>query len=158
VDVIAAKSPDSDQTQIIDLTHDIADTADDKPLMYLDIGPKTTQLYCELIKTAGTIFWNGPMGIFEKTQFAAGSSAIAKAMTKSTAVTVAGGGNTIAAIEHFKLTGQFDFVSAAGSAALEFLSGTILPGLAAIEHSPKQLLAKNYQSFIHILFTCETRF
>lgn len=137
VDAIAAKSIESNQTQIIDLTHNVADTDDDKPLTYLDIGPKTTKLYCELIKTAGTIFWNGPMGVFEKPQFSAGTEAVAKAITKSAAVTVAGGGNTIAAIEHFKLTGRFDFVSAAGSAALEFLSGTILPGLAAIERSNK---------------------
>jgi phosphoglycerate kinase len=134
IDVVAAKSPETDRTQIIDLTHDMADTANDKPLMYLDIGPKTIKLYTELILSAGTVFWNGPMGVYEQPPFAAGTKAIARAMAQSSALTIIGGGDTIAAAHHFKLNNQFDFVSAAGSAALEFLSGTILPGLAALNH------------------------
>lgn len=132
VDAVAARSPESDHTQVIDLTHDIADTPNDKPLMYLDIGPKTIKLYTELILAAGTVFWNGPMGVYEQPQFAAGTAAIAKAMTQSSAMTIVGGGDTIAAVQHFHLADRYDYVSAAGSAALEFLSGTILPGLAAL--------------------------
>ena len=135
VDAVAARSAEAEKTVIVDLTHDIQDTDKDNPLMYLDIGPKTTQLYCELIKTAGTVFWNGPVGVYEKPQFAAGSRAIAQAMAKTTAVTIIGGGDTIAALQQFKLADRMDYLSAAGSAALEFLSGAALPGLVALERS-----------------------
>ena len=137
IDAVAAKSADATETQVIDLTHDIKDTPNDKPLAYLDIGPKTIALYTDLIKTAGTIFWNGPMGVYEEKVFEAGSKAIAKAMAESTAHTIIGGGDTIAALQQFKLADRMDYLSAAGSAALEFLSGATLPGLAALARSPQ---------------------
>lgn len=132
VDVVAAPTPDSTETQIIDLSHDAADTPDDKDLMYLDIGPKTSRLYAELIKQAGSVFWNGPMGVFEKEAFKAGTTAIAQALAESPAVSVLGGGDTVAAVEQLQLQNKYTFVSTAGSAGLEFLAGKELPGLTPL--------------------------
>ena len=92
-------------------------------LMYLDIGPKTTKLYKELIIQAETVFWNGPMGIYEKKTFAQGTKEIARAVAKTSGVTIVGGGDTIAALDKFGYYQSIDYVSMAGSAALEFLSG-----------------------------------
>jgi phosphoglycerate kinase len=97
--------------------------------MFLDIGPKTTQLYKDILQQAKTIFWNGPMGVFEQPEFAKGTQAIAKAIATSKAKTVIGGGDTLRAIHAFKLDKHFDVVSAAGGAALEFLGGKLLPGI-----------------------------
>ncbi|MEN8253219.1 MAG: phosphoglycerate kinase [Patescibacteria group bacterium] len=129
IDVISASSPDSATSETIELVNNNHEKAMKKNLMYLDIGPKTIKLYRELILQAGTVFWNGPMGVFEKTQFATGTRAIAKAIAKSGATTVLGGGDTIAAINKFNLSDRYDYVSAAGGAALEFLAGKTLPGL-----------------------------
>lgn len=131
-DAIAAASLTAEKTQVIDLTHDIADTDHDKKLMYLDIGPNTIKLYKELILQAGTIFWNGPMGVYEQDRFSAGTAEIARAISRSSAMTVLGGGDTIGAINKFGLSDRYDYVSAAGSAALEYLSGNELPGLTAL--------------------------
>lgn len=132
IDVVAARSPQAEKTQLIDLTHDSQDTPHDKNLMYLDIGPKTIKLYQELILKAGTVFWNGPMGVFEQPQFATGTKEIARAIAKSGATTMLGGGDTIAAVDRFGLSDRYDYLSAAGGAALEFLAGKKLPGLAAL--------------------------
>lgn len=136
LDVVAAASPDSAETQIIDLTHDAADTPDDKELMYLDIGPKTVKLFSEIIATGKTVFWNGPMGMFEKELFAPGTQGVAEAIAKATgagAQTILGGGDTIAAINEFNLSGDFSYVSAAGGASLEFLAGKELPGVKVLQ-------------------------
>ena len=101
--------------------------------MYLDIGPKTIRLYRELILQAETVFWNGPMGAFEKAAFVHGTKEIARAVAKTGGVTLVGGGDTIAALDRFGYYQSVDYVSMAGSAALEFLSGKRLPGLAALE-------------------------
>ena len=129
LDVVAAKSPESTQTQIIDLTHDMQDTPHDKNLMYLDIGPKTTRLYQELISQAKSIFWNGPMGYFEKKPFEKGTVKIAKALASVSATTVVGGGDTVKAISDLKLDKEYTHVSTAGGAALVFLAGQDLPAL-----------------------------
>ncbi len=134
VDAIAATSMTASRTQVVDLT-DPDKLSNRGNLMYLDIGPKTTRLYKELILQAGTVFWNGPMGVFEHKNFATGTKEIARCMAKTSAVTLAGGGDTIAALDHFGFYHNLDYVSMAGSAALEFLSGKILPGLAALESS-----------------------
>lgn len=135
-DVVAARSMTAEKTQVIDLTHDAADTDQDKQLMYLDIGPNTTRLYKELLLQAGTIFWNGPMGVYEDDRFATGTAEIAQAIARSSALTILGGGDTIGAIHKYGLQDRYDYVSAAGSAALEFLSGNPLPGLTAIGYKP----------------------
>ena len=132
VDVVAAPSMDSTDTSIVELTSNdkICDRCQN---MYLDIGPKTTRLYKELILQAETVFWNGPMGIFEQKQFARGTKEIARAVAKTGAVTLVGGGDTLAALDKFGFADRVDYASMAGSAALEFLAGKKLPGLEALE-------------------------
>jgi 3-phosphoglycerate kinase len=129
LDVVAARSPESEKTEVIDLTSDAADTPRDKALMYLDIGPKTIQLYEDIICAAKTVFWNGPLGYSEKTPFAAGTRKIAQAITQSDATSIVGGGDTVNAVDHLGLEAKFDYISTAGGAALEFLAGKKLPGL-----------------------------
>ena len=132
VDVVAAPSMDSTDTSVVELTGNdkICQRCNN---MYLDIGPKTTRLYKELILQAETVFWNGPMGIFEQKQFAHGTKEIARAVAKTGAVTLVGGGDTLAALDKFSYADRVDYASMAGSAALEFLAGKKLPGLEALE-------------------------
>ena len=132
LDVVAAQDASSDQTEIIDLTHDAQDTPDDRNLMYLDIGPKTIRLYSEIIKQAKSIFWNGPMGVFEQPAFAQGTKKIAQAIAENDGTTILGGGDTAAAVEKYHLEDQYSYVSTAGGAGLVFLSGAELPGLTPL--------------------------
>ena len=99
----------------------------------LDIGPKTARAYADEIAKAGTIVWNGPVGLFEKDQFANGTRAIAEAIAHSKAYSIAGGGDTAAAINKFGVTDKIGYISTAGGAFLEFLEGKTLPAVAALE-------------------------
>ena len=99
----------------------------------LDIGPKTARAYADEIAKAGTIVWNGPVGLFEKDQFANGTRAIAEAIAHSKAYSIAGGGDTAAAINKFGVTDKIGYLSTAGGAFLEFLEGKTLPAVAALE-------------------------
>jgi 3-phosphoglycerate kinase len=135
VDVVAAPSLETkseSRVQVVDLHTHMADTDESVQLFYLDIGPKTRKLYSEIIAKAGTVFWNGPMGVWENPLFAEGTKSVAKAIVKTTAKTVIGGGDTIAAAGYFHVEHKFSYVSAAGGAALELLSGQVLPGLKPI--------------------------
>jgi phosphoglycerate kinase len=98
----------------------------------LDIGPETEREFAAHIATAGTVFWNGPMGLFERADFAHGTEAIARAMAESAAVTVVGGGESVQAVEQLGLAGKMTHVSTGGGAALELIEGKKLPGVEAI--------------------------
>ncbi len=101
--------------------------------MILDIGPKSAAVLAGLLKQAGTIVWNGPVGVFEIAQFAKGTETVARAIAASKAFSIAGGGDTIAAIHKFGVTDGIDYISTAGGAFLEFLEGKTLPAVAALE-------------------------
>lgn len=134
IDVVAAKRLEVEnetETEIIDLTKE--NGFHDSDLLYLDIGPKTIKLYQEIISHAATIFWNGPMGVWENEYLETGSKKIAASVALATGESIIGGGDTIAAVTHFGLEKQYSYVSAAGGAALDFLSGRELPGLQVLQ-------------------------
>jgi len=101
--------------------------------MILDIGPKSAAALAAMLAQAGTIVWNGPVGVFEVDQFANGTKAIARAIGDSKAFSIAGGGDTIAAIHKFGIADRIDYISTAGGAFLEFLEGRTLPAVAVLE-------------------------
>ncbi len=107
------------------------DIPDDK--LGLDIGPKTISRIAEVIETAETIFWNGPMGVFEQSAFAKGTFEVANLIAQSKAIKIIGGGDSAAAIAQAGLEASFDFISTGGGATLEFLEGKTLPGLKVLE-------------------------
>jgi phosphoglycerate kinase len=98
----------------------------------VDIGPQTQTHFSETIRTAETVIWNGPMGVFEIDAFSKGTIAIAKAVAQSKGTTVIGGGDSVAAIQKAAVTEKISHVSTGGGASLEFLGGRILPGVAAL--------------------------
>ena len=101
-------------------------------LMGLDIGPETQKLFCDALKGAKTIVWNGPMGVFEMPAFSKGTEAVAKAVADSGAFSVVGGGDSVAAVEKTGVVGRISHVSTGGGASLELLEGKVLPGVAAL--------------------------
>ncbi|HMM50926.1 MAG TPA: phosphoglycerate kinase [Burkholderiaceae bacterium] len=126
-DVVCAKQFSADAAATVRAASDVAD--DD---LILDIGPKTAQALAAQLKRAGTIVWNGPVGVFEFDAFAAGTRAIAQAIAESPAFSIAGGGDTLAAIAKFGITDRVGYISTGGGAFLEFLEGKTLPAVAAL--------------------------
>ena len=110
--------------------------------MIFDIGPNSVLELCEIMKSAGTIIWNGPIGVFEFDQFASGTEKIAQAIADSEAFTIAGGGDTLAAIEKFNIEKQISYISTGGGAFLEFLEGNKLPVVEILE---KRMQEQNNQ-------------
>ena len=101
--------------------------------MILDIGPQTAAQYAELIKAAGTVVWNGPVGVFEFDAFGKGTETLARAIAASKAFSIAGGGDTLAAVDKYDIAGEVSYISTGGGAFLEFLEGKTLPAVAALE-------------------------
>jgi phosphoglycerate kinase len=126
-DVVVGKSLE-DAKGVVKAAKDVA--ADE---MILDVGPKSAAALAESLKTAGTIVWNGPVGVFENDAFARGTEALARAIAESKAYSIAGGGDTVAAINKFGIADRVDYISTAGGAFLEFLEGKTLPAVAALE-------------------------
>jgi phosphoglycerate kinase len=100
--------------------------------LILDIGPQTAAQYAELIQKAGTVVWNGPVGVFEFEAFSKGTEALARAIASSPAFSIAGGGDTLAAVDKFDIAQQVSYISTGGGAFLEFLEGKTLPAVAAL--------------------------
>jgi phosphoglycerate kinase len=102
--------------------------------MIVDIGGRTAETFAAEIRPAGTVLWNGPMGVFENPRFAAGTLAVARAMADSSATTIVGGGESVQAVEQAGLADKLTHVSTGGGASLEFIEGKVLPGVAALKH------------------------
>ena len=98
----------------------------------LDIGPETVKLYCNAVQGAGTVIWNGPMGVFEFPAFAVGTKAVAEALSKTSAITIIGGGDSAAAVEQLGYADKMTHISTGGGASLEFMEGKELPGVACL--------------------------
>jgi phosphoglycerate kinase len=128
IDVVVAKSFSADATAVIKAISDVED--DD---MILDIGPKTIENLSGIIAGMKTIIWNGPVGVFEFDAFANGTKAIAEAVAANQGFSIAGGGETIQAIDKFGITDQVSYISTGGGAFLEFVQGEVLPAVAILE-------------------------
>lgn len=112
-------------------TKDVSAVADDD--MIFDIGPKSAAELAEIIKNAGTVVWNGPVGVFEFDQFGGGTQTIANAIAQSNAFSIAGGGDTLAAIDKYGIEDRVSYISTGGGAFLEFLEGKKLPAVEMLE-------------------------
>src|SRR5512133_2043172 len=128
VDPVCGAEPKEDAKRVV-----VNDRAIPADLMGLDIGPKTLDRYRQRILAAKTVFWNGPMGLFEQKPWAEGTFGVAKAMAESAAITVVGGGDSAAAVEEAGLVQKMKHVSTGGGASLEFIEGRELPGVKVLE-------------------------
>lgn len=128
VDVVVGKKFDANEPAVL---KDADSVADDE--MIFDIGPKSAQELVDIIMKAGTVVWNGPVGVFEFDQFGAGTEKIARAIAETKAFTLAGGGDTIAAIQKYDIYNKISYISTAGGAFLEFLEGKKLPAVEILE-------------------------
>ncbi|MCU0736082.1 MAG: phosphoglycerate kinase [Methylotetracoccus sp.] len=127
-DVVCAKECSENAAAVV---KKVAEVEDDD--LILDIGPETAARYAELIRQAGTIVWNGPVGVFEIDQFAEGTRIVSEAIAESPAFSIAGGGDTLAAIDKYRIGDRISYASTGGGAFLEFLEGKTLPAVAMLE-------------------------
>jgi len=128
VDVVCGKKFDPVEPAVLKSADGVAD--DD---MIFDIGPQSAQALADIIMQAGTVVWNGPVGVFEFDQFAGGTKRIAEAIAATNAFTLAGGGDTIAAIQKYGIYDKLSYISTAGGAFLEFLEGKKLPAIEMLK-------------------------
>ena len=133
VDVVVGKKFDANEPAVLKSADEVSD--DD---MIFDIGPQSAQQLADIIMKAGTVVWNGPVGVFEFDQFGAGTKAIAMAIAETQAFTLAGGGDTIAAIQKYGIYDKVSYISTAGGAFLEFLEGKKLPAVEILEQRADQ--------------------
>jgi phosphoglycerate kinase len=133
-DVVVAKEFSASAAATV---RSISDVADDD--LILDIGPETAANFATVLQTAGTIIWNGPVGVFEIDQFGAGTEVIARAIANSAAFSVAGGGDTLAAIDKYGIANDVSYISTGGGAFLEFVEGKKLPAVEMLENRASQL-------------------
>ncbi|MEJ5211328.1 MAG: phosphoglycerate kinase [Burkholderiales bacterium] len=132
VDVVVGKKFDANEPAVL---KDVKDVADDD--MIFDIGPRSAQELADIIMAAGTVVWNGPVGVFEFDQFGEGTKKVAEAIAATKAFTLAGGGDTIAAIQKYGIYDKVSYISTAGGAFLEYLEGKTLPAVAILEERAK---------------------
>ena len=128
IDVVVAKAFSEDATATLKLASDVA--ADD---MILDVGPQSAAAMVEQLKLAETILWNGPVGVFEFESFSHGTAALARGVASSKAFSLAGGGDTLAAIDQFGVSDRVSYISTGGGAFLEYVEGKVLPAVAILE-------------------------
>jgi phosphoglycerate kinase len=128
VDVVVGKKFDENEPAVL---KDASDVADDD--MIFDIGPKSAQQLADIISKAGTIVWNGPVGVFEFDQFGEGTRTVSMAIANAAGFSLAGGGDTIAAVQKYDIYDRVSYISTAGGAFLEYLEGKILPAVAMLE-------------------------
>jgi phosphoglycerate kinase len=132
VDVVVAKQFAESAEATVKLISEVSE--DD---MILDIGPQTAANFAELLKSAKTILWNGPVGVFEFDQFGNGTKVLAEAIAASSAFSIAGGGDTLAAIDKYGIAEQISYISTGGGAFLEFVEGKVLPAVEVLEQRSK---------------------
>ena len=132
VDVVVAKAFAEDAEATVKL---VADVSEDD--MILDIGPQTAAQFAELLKSSKTILWNGPVGVFEFEQFGNGTKVLAEAIAASPAFSIAGGGDTLAAIDKYGVAANISYISTGGGAFLEFVEGKVLPAVEVLEQRAK---------------------
>jgi phosphoglycerate kinase len=132
VDVVCGKKFDAAEPAVLKTADQVAD--DD---MIFDIGPKSAKEIADIIMKAGTVVWNGPVGVFEFDQFGAGTKTVAMAIAATPAFTLAGGGDTIAAIQKYDIYDKVSYISTAGGAFLEYLEGKVLPAVEILEQRSK---------------------
>ncbi|NBC13915.1 MAG: phosphoglycerate kinase, partial [Gammaproteobacteria bacterium] len=131
-DVVVGKKFDENEPAVQKKVDEVAD--DD---MIFDIGPDSANALADIIRQAGTVVWNGPVGVFEFDQFGEGTKTISMAIAETDAFTLAGGGDTIAAIQKYDIYDKVSYISTAGGAFLEFLEGKTLPAVAMLEERAK---------------------
>ncbi len=132
VDIICAK----EFAETAEATLKTVENASDDDMIF-DIGPETSKQFAEILKSAGTIVWNGPVGVFEFDQFGEGTKALAMAIAESPAFSIAGGGDTLAAVDKYNISDKVSYISTGGGAFLEFLEGKKLPAVAILEERAK---------------------
>lgn len=128
VDVVCGKSFSEEAEAVVKLVKDIEE--DD---LVLDVGPQTAQRYADMVKAAATIVWNGPLGVFEFEQFSHGTEVLARAIATSDGFSIAGGGDTLAAVDKYEIADKVSYISTGGGAFLEFLEGKELPSVSILQ-------------------------